>query len=69
MILMIFFFAMALAEIGIARDVVIIGFALTVITLFLAVLIVLWQSGPDGASRILGPRESAKRDAGAAHEQ
>jgi hypothetical protein len=69
MILIIFFFAMALAEIGIARDIVIIGFAATIITLFLAVLIVLWQSGPDGASRILGPRESAKRDADATDGQ
>jgi hypothetical protein len=62
LILMIFFCAMALAEVGIAREIVIIGFAATVITLFLAVLILLWQGGPAGASRILGSRESAGQD-------
>jgi len=63
LILMIFFFAMSLTEIGIARDIVIIGFAAIIITLCLAVLILLWLSGPEGAARILGPARATKRGA------
>lgn len=63
LILMIFFFAMSLTEIGIARDIVIIGFASIIITLCLAVLILLWLSGPEGAARILGSPRRTKQGA------
>jgi hypothetical protein len=60
LLLMVFFFAMALNEIGIARDIVVVGFSAIIITLCLAVLILLWMSGPQGAARILGFRESTE---------
>jgi hypothetical protein len=65
LILMIFFFAMSLTEIGIARDIVVIGFSAIIITLCLATLILLWLSGPEGAARILGSAKPAGRDDGA----
>lgn len=68
LVLMIFFFAMALTEIGIARDIVVIGFATIMVTLGLGTLILLWLGGPEGVARLLGSarpgRRGADRDAG-----
>jgi hypothetical protein len=63
LVLMIFFFAMALTEIGIARDIVVIGFAAIMVTLCLATLILLWLGGAEGATRLLGSPRSGRRGA------
>jgi amino acid transporter len=55
--------AMSLTEIGIAHDIVIIGFASIIITLCLAVLILLWLSGSEGAARILGSARRTRQGA------
>jgi hypothetical protein len=61
LVLMIFFFAMALTEIGIARDIVVIGFAAIMVTLGLGTLILLWLGGADGAARVLGSRRPGRQ--------